>query len=291
MNGPDSLFSRRSLLAGALVSSALAAPALAAPHVRQAFSPAEPANRLQGLRKVLFAGHEELVFWWMKGTASGLVDSVATPLYGMEVATILRCRTQAAPAFEVTSIELVFYTDLATGALLERWQNPYTGASIDMHYVPVGPTRVVWTTSGPQMPSELPGARIESTHTLGPVTIVGDDVWIRNDSDAVVTRTDGEGRAFRVHDWATYHARLADVENDSVKCAEADVSFMDITSWPRSFQMGERPGTRLSRCAGRKVDALERLPESYLALLERTHPEIRRNPAGALEAAAHRFER
>jgi hypothetical protein len=258
---------------------------------RQPFDPADPASRLQGIRKVLFANHEDLVFWWMKGSKYGIVDNVTTPFYNMEVATILRCHNEGVDRFAVTSLEIVFYTDPVTGALLERWQNPYTGEWLDMKYVPVGPTRIPYALNGPEMPKELPGARLEATHALGPVTIEGDDVWIRNDNNVVVTRTDGAGRPFLVHDWATYHARLADLENTALRSAPADVSFMDITSWPQSMRMGDRPGTRLSRCAGRKVDALGKLPVSFVALLEARFPQIARDPAAALEAGANRFER
>jgi hypothetical protein len=258
---------------------------------RRHFDPADPASLLHAYRKVLFAGHEKPVFWWMKGTKYGIVDNVTTPFYGMEIATILRCQDVAADRFDVLSIEIVYYTDLATGALLERWQNPYTSEWLDMKYVPVGPTRIPYSPAGPQMPKELPGAKIESTHSMGPATVVADDVWIRNDSNASVTRTTGAERPFLVHDWAVYHASLRDIEDDAVVSAPATVSFIDITSWPPSFKMGDRPGTRMSRAAGRKVDEFGQMPESFRTLLQRVHPEIHRDPAAALVQPTNRFER
>ena len=294
MNAPTETprIGRRSLLALAGAAAAVPATGLAAKSAPgRRFDPADPASFLQGFRKVLFADHEEAVFWWMKGTKYGIVDNVTTPFFNMEVATILRCRDLGPASFAVTSLELVYYTDLVGGELVERWQNPYTGEWLDMSYVPLGPTRIPYTVSGPQLPTELPGAKLEPHHSMGPATVVGDDVWIRNDNDSVVTRADGQGRPFRVHDWAVYHARLRDVEDGGNRSPEADVSFLDITSWPQSLKMGDRPGTRMSRCAGRKVPAFGGLPQSFRTLLERRHPEIHRDPVGALDAGPHRFER
>jgi hypothetical protein len=297
MPSPTPAFSRRTLLAAAAAAAVPAAlPArtdrkTARAGRRVPFDATNPASFLRGFRRTLFAAHQDLVFWWMKGTRYGIVDNVTTPWFGMEVATILRCHDEGPENFSVTSLELVYNTDLATGELLERWQNPYTSEWLDLKYVPVGPTRIPYTTAGPELPRELPGAQIESTHVMGPATIVDDDLWIRNDTNAVVTRVDAPGPPFRVHDWATYHAQLHEIEDESIMCPAADVSFIDLTGWPRSMKMGDRPGTRMSRCAGRKVAARDALPQSFLALLERVHPAIYRDPAGALVAPANRFER
>ena len=289
--------SRRSLLAIGVTlpvatSAAPTAARTGAVARRVALNLADPASVLQACRKVMFAQHEDLVCWWMKGTKYGLVENRATAFYGMEIATFLRCRNISTNQFEVNSLEIVYYTDLASGDLLERWQNPYTNEWLDMKYVPVGPAVVPYTINGPEMPKSLPGVKIESQRRMGPLTVVANDVWIRNDSDASVTRDTGnDSKPFLVHDWATYHASLGDIENPGVASAPADVSFIDLTGWPMSMKMGDRPGTRMSRAAGRKVDRRDAMPESFLALLQRKHPQIYRDPAAALLTSANRFER
>ena len=293
----DSRFhSRRELFVLGASLSATALPASAVnpqPRLRRdSLDTNNPSSVLQACRKVLFAQHEDLVCWWMKGTKYGLVDNRATPFYGMEIATFLRCRDLSADHFEVNSLEIVYYTDLATGKLLQRWQNPYTSEWLDMKYVPMGPTRVPYSVDGPEMPRSLPGVKIDSQHRLGPPLAVGDDVWIRNDSDASVTRdSGGDGKPFLVHDWATYHASLRDIEDPAIKSAPADVSFIDLTSWPANFKMGDRVGTRMSRATGRKVDRRDAMPQSFLSLLQQQHPDIYRDPIKALESAPNRFER
>jgi hypothetical protein len=271
----------------------LAQAATRAGGTRQAFDPSDPAANLRALRRMMFADHEDLVFWWMKGTKYGFVDNVSTALFGMEVATILRCRNDGPGRFVVTSLELVYYTDPERGTLLEHWQNPYTGESVDMKYAPVGPARVAWSGAGPEMPKSMGGATIESTHVMEPASVVGDDVWLRSDTNALVTRpaAANPGHGFRVHDWAIYHARLRDLEDPSIASVATDVSFVDLTDWPPSLKMGERPGTCMSRCVGRKVASLAAMPKSFLGLLGQVHPAIARDPAAALESGVNRFER
>lgn len=292
MTEHNTWFTRRTLLAGATALLSTASSHAAANKQRSALNIKEPTSALRAYRKVLFANHEDLVCWWMKGTKYGMVDNRTTPLYGMEIATLLRCRNIATDCFEVSSLEIVYYTDLASGRLLQRWQNPYTNEWLDMKYVPVGPTKVPYSIAGPEMPKALPGVKIESQQRMGPITVANDDVWIRNDSDASVTRdSGGDAKPFLVHDWATYHASLSDIENPAVASAPADVSFLDLTSWPRSMKMGERTGTRMSRAAGRKVSGRDEMPQSFLALLASQHPNIYKDPSAALETSANRFER
>ena len=297
MHPSSSRIDRRSLLALAAAAAlpaalpgAVASAAVEPPRHRP-FNPADPSSLLAGYRKVLFSSNEELVFWWMKGTKYGMVDNVTQPFYNMEVVSIMRCHSDAADRFTVGTLEMSYYTDLASGALLDRWQNPYTSEWLDMKYVPVGPTKLTYTPSGPQMPMELPGVKIASTHAMGPVTVVGNDAWLRNDSNAVVTRTDGPGKPFLVHDWAIYHAQLTDIENEALASAPATVSFTDLTSWPRSMKMGDRAGTRMSRTVGRKVGSLAALPPSLVAILERQQPQVLRDPAAALDKPANQFDR
>ena len=68
-----------------------------------------------------------LVIWWMDGLRYGVVDARARLLYGMKVGMFQQFFPPAGRQFlNWTMFELTYYTDLATGELLEEFANPYT---------------------------------------------------------------------------------------------------------------------------------------------------------------------
>ena len=54
----------------------------------------DPIDVLRATRRVMFADHENLLVWWLKGTKYGVVDNATTALYNLEVATIFRCHNE-----------------------------------------------------------------------------------------------------------------------------------------------------------------------------------------------------
>ena len=252
-----------------------------------------PAALRQMYRRMRFARHEQPLFWWIRAVKYGLVEQKLLPLYLMEVGTIMRCRNGSVPGrFSVTSLELVYNLDLSSGALLETWLNPYTNETIRMRPpAPLGPTRIDWTESGPQLPTELPGARLEHEYRTTPPVLERDDVFLGDESYTIATFPGTDARPFHVNDASAYHAshrELDDARRDSVACT---VSFDAYSSWQRWMNMGDRPGSLISRGSGRKVDQMAQMPANFQALAQRLHPEIHRDPAGALDRPAARFER
>ena len=252
--------------------------------------PNGPEEILTAYRKMRFALHQRPLYWWIKATKYGLRDDVLTPLYGMEVASIFKVEEDE-QGFVGRSLEIVYSTDLETGELLVEWENPYTGKMLPVQNVPIGPNRVRYTTDGPELPSSLPGAKLEGQHETELWAESG-GLWFRDDTSAVVTQLDGRSaKPFRVYDWPTYHARLADVVNEDLDSAPCTVSFQAVSTWQRWMGMGAAPGNLLSRGSGQKVAAFEELPESFRRLLSAQHPAIAENPAGALDMEPFRFER
>ena len=278
------LISRRVIIQAALASGALGARGYAATND-------DLAELLLSYRKLRFALHNRPLFWWLRATKYGLIDGVLTPLYEMHIGSFFQIKEQGSREFAATSLEMVYATALDSDQLLEQWTNPYTKQSVAVNNVPIGPNTVAYTASGPELPTRLPGARLEPSHSFGPLWVEDDDIWLRDDTSAVVTQLDGASSPFRVYDWPTYHGRRADVENQSLDSAPCTVSFYAVSNWQRWMGMGERPGNLVSRGFGKKVDRYDQLPARFRALLERQHPDIAEDPARALAKSQYRFER
>lgn len=255
---------------------------------------ASPVNSefLRRYRKLRFALHEEVFFWWIRGTKLGLVDSLITPLYNMEIASIFRCRNGDDGSFSVASLEMVYNTDIESGALLTKWRNPYTDEMISMRPAqPVGPVTVTYTTAGPQLPTSLPGASMRHEHRWHFLDGAGDTQLLRDESFSIVTPTAGNAREFKVSDLSTYQASRRELDSRRVLSAPASVAFNAVSNWQRWMNMGDRPGSMLSRGVGQKARRLQDCPRQFLDLLASQHPEFLRDPAASLLRPPARFDR
>lgn len=232
------------------------------------------------------------MFWWLSGTKYGQIGPELTPLYDMQVGSLVRIRNTPDGGYDATSLELVFYTDLKTGTFLRQWTNPYTGEVIPIKHAPVGPATIRHTPAGEQiMPTELGGSKLEASSVNSPPLIVGDDVWIKHDATAAVLPRDGKGAPFRVNDWSTYLGKASEVMDVKTPFAAATVYLQEVTSWQRWMNMGDRAGSLTSRAVGRKVRAYAEMPETWRRLVADIDPDVAKDPVGVLDRPAAEFVR
>ena len=242
----------------------------------------DPANVHQVYRRMRFAEHEQVFFWWLRGVRSGLIDNQLTPLFRMEVGSLHRCHELGEGRYSVTSLGLVYYTDLHSGDLLQRWHNPLTDAMVPIQYAAPKPTTVVYSGAGIESEPAFAGAGATRTRELGPVDVVGADVWLNDSSHLNAPPQSGANTPLHVNDLYTLHSPLQELLNLRQRFVPCFAVFNDFNTWSPRLQMGDRAGTSLSRCNGRKEARLDALPASYLALGQRLHPDIFANPAAAL---------
>ena len=283
---------RREWMGAALGTALLAGPGSAG--ARAAGAPAAGSAGVDPVklyRKLHFRSDDGLAFWWLQGPKIGQVGATLTPLFTNSVGTIQRVRQLPDGGFEVTQLEMVFALDLVTGAPLAEWRNPYTGELLPIRFRPLGPTTIRYRPDNSRvLPTEIGGAPIESRATTHPPLIVGDDVFVRDESIARVM-SPGRTTPFEVNDIATYHGSLANLVDPAVTMGEATVFFAEVTGWQRWMNMGDRPGSLTSRLVGRKVRRYADLPESWRARLAQLAPDIAADPVAALDRPAAKFDR
>ncbi len=238
-------------------------------------------------RQMRFAGDGRVFFWWLQGRRYGLVDNVLTPFFDMHVGSVHRCVDLGNQRYKLISAQMGYYTHLETGSLVEQWVNPITAATVPISYAAPRATTAMHGPTGPEETASANGA--ERRHYLGPVSVVGDAVWLREETHIVVPPAaavvaSGGGvastKALRVHDMYTLQSPHAALRLDGRLAAwvPATGQFNDFNSWSPRFQMGDLPGTSLSRCAGRKEKRWQDLPDRFRALAAQVHPEWARAP-------------
>ena len=101
--------------------------------------PAAPADPLRRPdleprdRGAAAGGHQRVSSLWIFPTAwwRGVKPGEAVrPLFDFQVFSTIRVVRLADGNYQRMTKEVVFYTDLKTGAILDEWKNPYTGETV-----------------------------------------------------------------------------------------------------------------------------------------------------------------
>jgi hypothetical protein len=194
------------------------------------------------------------------GHCTGIVCGVRAgeavrPLFKFEVFSTIRVLRQADGSYQRMTKEAIFYTDPATGAVLDAWDNPYTGERVkvvDVHNDPYN-----WVIASTVQPPAMPGAVSDGQAVPGGKPYLADWTWLG--PDTVVLTRDGHGwypnRLDPAH-WPResagpmiqsselfrYFIRKQDLENPSLTFLPANGSWVRIQPWLPWMLMGEAPG-------------------------------------------------
>ena len=231
---------------------------------------------------------ERLIIWWMKGKRYGTLGSHATPLFGMEVGRFFRFFRQANGSFTLAMFELSYYTDSATGRLLERFPNPFTGAVNDVMHLARRPLICQYTAAGRFIPA-LRNSLVHCRSQVIPVFVNGDRVRIGSRVNAVMLSPFPKTPNTRINDYITVTGRRSDLLNPGTKSAPAALSYQNVQPWEPWMKMGDQPGQMMSWATGHKYESLAEMPSDYLKMARAVHPWLIRDPIETLAVQAQKI--
>lgn len=278
-----SMLDRREFL-----TSAAAIPALGVANFANAAGAAslttEPSV-MEMLVKLRGSLDGKIAIWWMRGPRYGVtLGAEVTPLFDNLVTSFQRFVRRPDGNFDVTMVELSYYTDINTGEWLHHWRNPYTGEQNDIEHIVFGPITSVLTPQGATPPVSTPGVHLEVKPRIGIIAEQGDDVWVGEDVSAII-RPDQAGRSvYHGNDLATYHGSAHQLRNARRRSADATIHYQSVTNWRTWMKMEDRPGYLMARGVGRKVWRTQQLPDALLKIARLAHPRIIADPIAALSA-------
>ena len=224
---------------------------------------------------------ERLIIWWMKGKRYAIVEAQATPLCGVEVGRFYRFFRQTNGSFTLAMFELSYYTDSATGKLLERFPNPFTGAVNDVIHLARRPVICQYTAAGRFIPA-LNNSVLRYRSQVLPVFVNGDRVRIGSSVNAVMLSPFPKTPYTRINDYITVTGRRSDLLDPRTKSAPAALSYQNVQPWEPWMKMGDQPGQMTSRATGRKCESLAEMPSDYLKMARAVHPWLIRDPIETL---------
>lgn len=316
--------SRRSMFGGLAGAAAMAAPvpALGATaRTKGDIRPldiTDPRENLYGFGKMWGTLGPKSVLSGYQGVQYAIVgDKRAVPLFGYCGFGNNRNIVQPDGSLKVLGKECGYFTDLATGEILDHWDNPWTGERVEVFpflndrwrgtltleqkVFKVGDSETVNNDKGSKgdtkaqkaKPFLLPWQRIGDQYLLSwdyaheytnPVTPEG---WPKAST----------GRRVNPSEHFTIFTPTAEIDDRSVESARFHAGFMRQAPWWPWMRMGQSGvnGVLMGRMHSYKITGtVEDIPKSVLKRVERDRPDLLEQPTdgpdegvrGTLEAYA-----
>lgn len=279
------MLDRRALFTGFGALALVAAARPAWPRTSAERTGLDLGNRrdlLTAIAKLRGATDDRLCIGYVVGTRYAVPEHRAIPMMGILAATFSQYRRISDDAFEARALEVAYFTDLATGKLLEKWKNPVTGTTVDVPLTRMGPSTIRLTADGLTVANPSgEAAGLKLNHIFQPPVVVGDDVWVTEQINI-----DGPPgpRPFVYNELSTFHARKSELDDPARAAVASQVQYQSLITYRPWMGFGDTPGHTIARGAGVHVSRIEELPPYYLELTRRIHPDVLKDPLALLRS-------
>lgn len=269
---PTSVFAA----AAAFVSMALATPASA-----QQLDLSKAEDALKANRKIqcsLVDGENVTMLW--QGRAYSRVpgerDRLLFNVLGMNVRACTTVRDASGGyGYRMVSREIMLYLDPATGQVLRRWKNPWTGKEVDVVHVANDPVN--------SRPSFAKGSDGKDYVFSGTVQ----DGLVIQSIEVPLFYTNPLGGDYQEYVGGTYQAmeifqffmREADLR-DAAKpgVQELGIGWVRVAQWLPWMEMGSLSGQMIIAATGRRLKSWNDLPETMKTEIEASYPAYKTAP-------------
>lgn len=268
-----SLYVAASLMAGAL---------LAGPSVAQTLDPSNPEDALE-ISKRLQCGVSEdqpAVYHWsgnIYGRSPGMRDKL---LFRGEGMNIRRCVEVTDPergtGWRLISREIMLMLDPETGEVVDTWENPYTGETVEVMQIHNDPVngRLNFPRAADGTPFSLGTMRVEGPYVFMPFEA---PLFYTNPLAGEYQQyVGGTYHAMEIFDFAAMKDELFDA---SLPTAYPMISWVRISQWAPWMEMGDRPGQMVFNAMGRKLPGgFEELPDVLKDEIRENYPIYEQAP-------------
>ncbi len=261
----------------------------------------------------LFATDEELVralmkmrastdgrmkYGWLEAKRYAYIDGEVLPLLSLLAGTLSTAVDKGNGTWDVTVLETTYYLDINTGELLDMHPMPGTGKEVKVPLYRSGPSTIPIAALS-QMSEESDGSAgvveddegkdafapkggVELDRTVGPAYADGDELWIETSEYGRVTPANPQDDPVFYKESAIWLGSAKELLDPDVHSARTKLSYDAATSWRPWMEMGDVKGHTMSHGIGGKSETMDGMPEQWLSLTEKYHPDILDNPAKAL---------
>ncbi len=195
-------------------------------------------------------------------------------LFGIVGMNVARCGRDA-DGWYLTSRELMLYLDPETGAVLDRWRNPWTGVEVPVVHVANSPVQARLDGAPPLVQRGSDATFLIEVDVAYPNPLAADPA-LRELSPAPTYQ------AIELFALTAPAADVADPRRAAV--SSMTLSWHRIGPWLPWMQQGERAGALVYTAIGERVDGFDDLPGPLRAIIAERLPSFRAAPGCLLDA-------
>jgi hypothetical protein len=194
---------------------------------------------------------------------------------------VRQCEAHSDPVrgkgFRSVSREVMVYLDPATSEVIDSWQNPWTGRTVEVIHVANDPVNM----RAPTFERRADG----TPHT---VSLRRYDDTLVSSAEIPLFYTNPLGGDYQDYVGGTYHAmeifntyyRARDfLDETRVQIGESRISWQRISGWLPWMQMGDRPGVMIFNATGYSSFDPARIPNRLMSILQTRFPSYLEPPA------------
>jgi hypothetical protein len=188
------------------------------------------------------------------------------------------------PGYLVLQKEVGFFTDLETGAVLDRWRNPYTGEEVEpFHIANPAVNRFI----RPVIKDERFYDRVEGTAPkerpfVLPWRVAGDRAyvetrthfWANNPLDPTVWVRESSGPRIQVSDFMSYSASYRALSDPKASSVDYWGHWVHVRPWQPWMLMGAAPGHCMYSAITGSARTLDEIPANILAIARERTPDF-----------------
>ncbi|MEY3137013.1 MAG: hypothetical protein RL580_745 [Pseudomonadota bacterium] len=227
---------------------------------------------------------------WYSGVLMGVVPGQAV----RELVGIIGMSTQRLRAvpeqggYQLLQKECGFFTDLSTGAVLDRWRNPYSNEIVEPFHI-ANPAVNRWIL--PVVKEERFYDRVQSEAPVErpfvlPWQRAGDRVmleqrthfWANNPLDPAIWKRESGGPRIQVSDCMSYNVRYDDLVDPRRDSVEYSGHWVHVRPWQPWMLMGSHPGHCLYSAMTGSALRAENVPAQILGVVRERLPDFLQPP-------------
>ena len=227
---------------------------------------------------------------WYRGRIMGVAPGGAVrDLLGIKVMSSQRLEPLAdRPGWSLLQKEVGFFFDLATGEVVDEWENPYTSETVEvLHIANPSVSRNIEPVvrdsrfyDDPQKASEGERPFVLPWQRAGDRLFVEQHshFWAKNPLDPAVWKRESSGPMLQVSDMMSFNVRFSDVQNPELTSLENWGAWVHVRPWQPWMLMGTSAGHCLYNCFTGSADSLATIPGDIVAATRARHPDFLEAP-------------
>ena len=234
------------------------------------------AGHLKAQRKIICSTVDDkpIVYWWygrMYSRVQGEKDRLLFRVEGMNIRACTSIEdSERGNGFRMVSRELLFYQDPKTGEIMDEWENPWTGETLQVLHVANDPVNWgnFYEIDSNGNPFEM---RSFNTHQ--------DDWW--DTTTIPLFYKNPLAGDFQEYVGGTYHATemfnttgsIKDLTDDYKDTAKVGIGWERISYWLPWMKMNGKNGIVYFHTFGKKLDDYNDLPQSMKDVIKNEYPK------------------